>query len=147
MLKLHELSIKNFLSFGNNTQYVNFGNSDLVLVLGENLDLGGMDNRNGVGKSGLVNALSYALYGASLSNIRKDNLINATNMKNMLVTLTFEVNGVDYRIERGRKPGIFKFIKNGVEKESPEDETQGEGRNTQFEIEKLIGISYDMFKH
>lgn len=135
------------MSIGNVTQSVNFNSNNLVLVLGENLDLGGNDNRNGVGKSTIVNALSYALFGSALTNIKKDNLINKTNMKHMLVTLTFEVNGVDYRIERGRKPGIFKLIKDGVEKDSGEDESQGEGRHTQEEIERTIGISHDMFKH
>jgi len=147
MLKLHGLTIKNFMSIGNVTQSLNFSSSDLVLVLGENLDLGGNDNRNGVGKSTIVNALSYALYGSALTSIKKDNLINKTNMKHMLVTLTFEVNGVNYKIERGRKPGIFKFSKDGVEKESSEDESQGEGRHTQVEIERIIGVSHDMFKH
>lgn len=147
MLKLKSLTIKNFMSIGNVTQPVNFSNSELVLVLGENLDLGGNDNRNGVGKSTIVNALSYALFGSALTNIKKDNLINKSNMKNMLVTLSFEVDGIDYRIERGRKPGIFKFIKNGVEKDTDEDESQGEGRHTQEEIERLIGLSHDMCKH
>lgn len=147
MLNLNGLTIKNFMSIGNVTQSINFSSNDLVLVLGENLDLGGNDNRNGVGKSTIVNALSYALFGSALTNIKKDNLINKTNMKNLLVTLTFEVNGVDYRIERGRKPGIFKFIKDGVEKDSGEDEAQGEGRHTQEEIERTIGISHEMFKH
>lgn len=147
MLKFHGLTIKNFMSIGNVTQSINFSSYDLVLVLGENLDLGGNDNRNGVGKSTIVNALSYALFGSALTNIKKDNLINKTNMKNMLVTLTFEVNNVNYKIERGRKPGIFKFIKDGVEKDSVEDEAQGEGRFTQIEIERTIGISHDMFKH
>jgi len=147
MLKLHGLTIKNFMSIGNVTQSLNFSSSELVLVLGENLDLGGNDNRNGVGKSTIVNALSYALYGSALTNIKKDNLINKTNMKNMLVTLTFEINGVNYKIDRGRRPGIFKFIKDGIEEDTGEDESQGEGRNTQVEIERIIGVSHDMFKH
>lgn len=147
MLKLHGLTIKNFMSIGNVTQSLNFSSNDLVLVLGENLDLGGNDNRNGVGKSTIVNALSYALFGSALTNIKKDNLINKTNMKHMLVTLTFEVNGTEYKIERGRKPGIFKFTKGDVEKDVDEDESQGEGRFTQMEIERTIGISHDMFKH
>jgi DNA repair exonuclease SbcCD ATPase subunit len=147
MLNLYGLTIKNFMSIGSVTQSINFSGSDIVLVLGENLDLGGNDNRNGVGKSTIVNALSYALFGSALTNIKKDNLINKSNVKNMLVTLTFSSNGVDYRIERGRKPGIFKFIKDGIEKDTGEDESQGEGRNTQAEIERIIGISHDMFKH
>ena len=142
------------MSIGNVTQSINFSTSDLVLVLGENLDLGGNDNRNGVGKSTIVNALSYALYGSALTSIKKDNLINKTNMKHMLVTLIFEVNGVGYKIERGRKPGIFKFIKDGDEekddgneKDKDSNEAQGENRHTQEEIERLIGVSHDMFKH
>lgn len=150
MLTIKNLTIKNFLSIGNVTQSVNFSNNDLVLVLGENLDMGGNDSRNGVGKSSIVNALSYALYGSALTNIKRDNLINKTNLKNMYVTLDFEKDGVDYRIERGRKPGIFKFIKNNVEltKDNKEDnDAQGENRHTQEEIERLINISHDMFKH
>jgi DNA repair exonuclease SbcCD ATPase subunit len=147
MLQINGLTIKNFMSIGNVTQSINFSSDDLVLVLGENLDLGGNDNRNGVGKSTIVNALSYALFGSALTNIKKDNLINKTNMKQMLVTLTFDMNGVSYKIERGRRPGIFKFTKDGVEKDTNEDESQGEGRHTQTEIENIIGISHDMFKH
>lgn len=155
MFQLKGLTIKNFMSIGNVTQSINFSKDELVLVLGENLDLGGNDNRNGVGKSTIVNALSYALYGSALTNIKKDNLINKTNMKHMVVTLTFEINGVPYTIERGRKPNVFKFIRDGVENEDPQDgkeekdvnEAQGENKHTQEEIERTIGISHDMFKH
>lgn len=153
MLQLNGLTIKNFMSIGNVTQSINFSKDELVLVLGENLDLGGNDSRNGVGKSTIVNALSYALYGAALTNIKKDNLINKTNMKNMLVTLKFDVNGKGYTIERGRKPNIFKFIEDGKEVEEDDtatkdnDESQGEGRHTQEEIIRIIGITHDMFKH
>lgn len=153
MLKVNGLTIKNFMSIGNVTQSINFSKEELVLVLGENLDLGGNDNRNGVGKSTIVNALSYALFGAALTNIKKDNLINKSNMKNMLVTLKFDVNGKGYTIERGRKPNIFKFIEDGKESEEEEDsikdndESQGEGRHTQEEIIRTIGITHDMFKH
>ena len=160
MLKIKELTIKNFLSIGNITQTVNFSRDELVLILGENLDLGGNDNRNGVGKSAIVNALSYALYGVALTNIKKDNLINATNSKGMLVTLKFDVNGNGFTIKRGRRPSVFKFIEDSkvliedagadavVDKFKGEiDESQGEGKNTQDEIVRTIGISYDMFRH
>lgn len=153
-LRLNGLTIRNFMSIGAVTQSINFSKDDLVLVLGENLDLGGNDNRNGVGKSTIVNALSYALYGVALTNIKKDNLINKSNMKNMLVTLTFDINGKGYTIERGRRPNIFRFIEDGKEdleeegkSEKDTDESQGEGRHTQEEIVKVIGITHDMFKH
>jgi len=148
MFKIKDLTVKNFMSVGNATQAVNFDRRDLTLVLGENLDLGGDDSgaRNGTGKTTIINALSYALYGNALTNIKKDNLINKTNTKGMMVTIDFEVNGVDYRIERGRKPGIMKFWISGNEKEITDD-SQGDSRETQAEIERMLGMSHDMFKH
>jgi DNA repair exonuclease SbcCD ATPase subunit len=140
--------MKNFMSIGNVTQSLSFDDQDLVLVLGENLDLGGNDSRNGVGKSSIVNALSYALFGVALTNIRKDNLINKTNNKGMVVTLDFESNGKKYHIERGRKPAVFKFQINDKDVTNPDsDESQGESRLTQQEIEKTLGFSHTMFKH
>ena len=136
------------MSVGNSTQAVNFDRRDLTLVLGENLDLGGDDSgaRNGTGKTTIINALSYALYGNALTNIKKDNLINKTNQKGMMVCIDFEKDGIDYRIERGRKPGVMKFFVAGNEKEIT-DEAQGDSRETQAEIERMLGMSHDMFKH
>jgi DNA repair exonuclease SbcCD ATPase subunit len=148
MININNVTIKNFMSVGNVTQAVRFTDAGLTLVLGNNVDLGGDGSRNGTGKTTIINALSYALYGNALTNIRKDNLINKTNNKGMLVTVDFEVDGTDYRIERGRKPNIFKFMVNNNEMlEDGTDEGQGEGRLTQQEIEKLLGMSHVMFKH
>ena len=101
---------------------------------------------NGTGKTTIINALSYALYGNALTNIRKDNLINKTNSKNMLVTVEFEKDGLQYRIERGRKPNVLKFYINNSEQET-DDNAQGDSRETQRAIETLLGMSHDMFKH
>ena len=135
------------MSVGNQTQAVDFDHEQLTLVLGENLDQGGDDSgsRNGTGKTTIINALSYALYGNALTNIKKNNLINKTNSKGMLVTLTFEKDGNDYRIERGRSPNIFKFYMNDQEKLV--DESQGDSRQTQDDVNTLLGMSHDMFKH
>ena len=149
MFKIKYLTVKNFMSVGNSTQAVNFDRKDLTLVLGENIDLGGDDTgaRNGTGKTTIINALSYALYGQALTNIRKDNLVNKTNTKAMLVTIDFEVNGVDYKIERGRKPNVLKFYIGDQEQEAKDDNSQGDSRETQQEIERLLGMTHDMFKH
>jgi DNA repair exonuclease SbcCD ATPase subunit len=150
MIKIKELTVKNFMSVGSQTQAVNFAQQNLTLVLGENLDQGGDDNgsRNGTGKTTIVNALSYALFGNALTNIKKDNLINKINNKGMLVTLGFEKDGLDYRIERGRRPNVLKFFVNDQEQETAEtDDAQGDMRETQKDLDDLLGMSHDMFKH
>jgi len=134
------------MSVGNATQAIDFDRRDLTLVLGENLDLGGDGSRNGTGKTTIINALSYALYGVALSNIRKDNLVNKTNGKGMLVSLDFAVGNTEYKIERGRKPNVLKFYINNREQEITDD-AQGDSRETQDAIEQTLGLSHDMFKH
>ena len=150
MIKLKELTVKNFMSVGNQTQAVDFGREQLTLVLGENLDQGGDDSgsRNGTGKTTIVNALSYALFGQALTNIKKDNLINKINNKNMLVTLTFEKNGAQFRIERGRKPTVMKFYVDDEEQSTGEtDDSQGDMRETQKDLDDLLGMSHTMFQN
>jgi DNA repair exonuclease SbcCD ATPase subunit len=146
MIHIKNLTVKNFMSVGNATQAINFDRKDLTLVLGENLDLGGDGSRNGTGKTTIINALSYSLYGQALSNIRKDNLVNKTNNKNMMVSLDFSVGGKDYKIERGRKPNVLRFFVNNQEQEITDD-AQGDSRETQDAIEQTLGLSHDMFKH
>jgi len=151
MFKIKTLTVKNFMSVGNQTQAVDFSKQNLTLVLGSNLDLGGDDtgSRNGTGKTTIINALSYGLYGQALTNIRKENLINKTNGKNMLVTVEFEKGKNHYRIERGRKPNVLKLFVNNHElkTDQAEDESQGDSRETQKSIEDMLEISHTMFKH
>jgi DNA repair exonuclease SbcCD ATPase subunit len=149
--KIKNITVKNFLSVGNQTQAVDFDKEHLTLVLGENIDLGGDDSgsRNGTGKTTIINALSYALYGNALTNIRKENLINKTNAKNMLVTVEFENGSQHYRIERGRKPNVLKLFVNDEEQKvsESEDDAQGDSRETQKSIERMLGMTPMMFKH
>jgi DNA repair exonuclease SbcCD ATPase subunit len=146
MITLKNITLRNFLSIGQVTQAVNFDRQELTLILGENLDLGGDGARNGTGKTSLIQALSYALFGVPINSIRKDNLVNRTNGKNMMVTLEFSVNGIDYKIERGRKPNILRFYVNS-DLQKGLDDAQGENKETQAAIEKVIHMSSDMFKH
>ena len=146
MITLQNITLRNFLSIGAVTQAVDFDKKDLTLILGENLDLGGDGARNGTGKTTLIQGLSYALFGTPINNIRKDNLVNRTNAKGMLVTLTFNVNGTNYKIERGRKPNVLKFYVNDIQSKATEDQ-QGENKETQAAIEKVINMTHDMFRH
>ena len=120
-----------------------------MLVIGENMDLGGDDAgaRNGTGKTTIINALSYVFFGEALTNIRRDNLVNKTNEKGMLVSVKFVKNNIEYTIERGRKPQIFKFYANNIEQNVESNEAQGENRETQIEINKLMGMTHAMFKN
>jgi len=149
MLTIKELTVKNFMSVGNQAQAIDFSNKSLVLVIGENMDLGGDDAgaRNGTGKTTIINALSYVFFGEALTNIRRDNLVNKTNEKGMLVSVKFIKNGVTYTIERGRKPQIFRFYANDIEQNTDNNEAQGENRETQVEINKLMGMTHSMFKN
>lgn len=145
-ITLKNITLRNFLSIGQLTQAVCFDRQDLTLILGENLDLGGDGARNGTGKTTLIQGLSYALFGVPINSIRKDNLVNRTNGKGMMVTLEFNVDGIDYKIERGRKPNILKFyVNNDLQKNT--DDAQGENKETQQAIESVIHMSADMFKH
>jgi len=146
MITLKNITLRNFLSIGQVTQAVDFNRKDLTLILGENLDLGGDGARNGTGKTTLIQGLSYALFGVPINDIRKDNLVNRTNTKNMMVTLEFNVNGTEYKIERGRKPNVLKFYVNNIQERTSEDQ-QGENKETQHAIERVINMSPEMFRH
>lgn len=149
MLKIKSVSMKNFLSVGAVTQAVDLGRNGLTLVLGDNLDLGSNGSRNGVGKSTILQAISYGLYGEALTNIKRDNLVNKINGKNMAVSIEFEINGHTHRIERGRKPQFFRWMVDDESKigEESTDEAQGDARDSQKDINKLIGMSHTLFKH
>ena len=145
------LIIKNFMSIGEISQSINFNNEGMSLILGENLDMiSDSQNlaRNGAGKSAIINALSYVLYGQALSNIRKEYLVNNINEKGMYVGFEFEKDGHNYKIERGRRPNFFRFFVDDKQSVSQNtDEAQGESKNTQDELEKVLGMSHNLFKH
>jgi DNA repair exonuclease SbcCD ATPase subunit len=146
-IKLKTLRLKNFLSIGNVEQEINFDRKDLTLILGENLDLGGDGSRNGTGKTSILQGLSYALFGSPINQIKKDNLINRTNGKQMHAVVEFTINDNDYQIVRGRKPNVLKFYVNNKQQSSDDNDAQGENKETQQAIERILGMSSDMFQH
>jgi DNA repair exonuclease SbcCD ATPase subunit len=146
MILIKTLRLKNFLSIGAVEQVINFNNRALTLILGENMDLGGNDagSRNGTGKTTILQGLSYALFGSAINSIKKDNLINRTNEKNMSVTIEFSVRDIEYKIIRTRKPNSLKFYINNKE-QITEDDSQGDSRETQNAIERILSMSSTMF--
>lgn len=149
-LRILSVTLRNFMSTGKVTQPIDLAAAPLTLLMGQNLDTaqGESSSRNGAGKSVLTNAIAYGLFGVPLDKIKVDNLINNINGKEMSVSVTFEKDGRRYRIERGRKPTYFRFLIDGEKVEDRRsDETQGEGRDTQEEINRILGLTPTMFPH
>ena len=144
-LNFKEIRIRNFLSFGNVEEIIPLNKCLYQVIIGMNKDKSNSSlDRNGVGKSTIFEAIHYALFGKSIGNkITLGNLINNINKKNMIVTLVFETNGVEYTIKRGRSPNILMFMKN--DEEINVNESQGDSRETQVEIEKILGMNEDVY--
>lgn len=102
MITFKHLKYKNFLSTGDNFTEIDMIKSKTTLVVGH----------NGAGKSTMLDAISFALFGKAYRNISKNQLINSINKKNAIVEITFEVNGAEYRVLRGIKPNKFEIYRN-----------------------------------
>ena len=103
MIVFESIEWKNFLSTGNNPTKILLNKSDTTLIVGQ----------NGTGKSTLLDALSFGLFGKPHRNINKNQLINSINQKNCSVTIELKVDNVHYKIIRTIKPNTFEIYKNG----------------------------------
>jgi DNA repair exonuclease SbcCD ATPase subunit len=104
MIYFKKISWKNFLSTGNNFTHIDLCRNNTTLIVGE----------NGSGKSTMLDALSFALYGKPFRKINKPQLMNTINNKNMMVEVEFESSGKQYKIIRGMKPTVFEIYQNGT---------------------------------
>jgi len=103
MILFESIRWKNFLSTGNNFTEINFQKSLTTLIIGS----------NGAGKSTVLDALTFVLFGKAFRNINKPQLINSTNEKDCLVEIEFKIGSVEYKVRRGIKPNIFEIYRNG----------------------------------
>ena len=104
MILFKSVKYKNFLSTGDKFTEINLNQTKSTLVVGQ----------NGAGKSTMLDAISFALFGRPHRNINKPQLINSINQKACVVEVEFSIGNSDFRIVRGIKPGIFEIWKNGT---------------------------------
>lgn len=147
MIKFQSLTMRNFLSYGNNTTVVQLDRPGTTLIVGEDLDnTTNGQGANGVGKSALINALTYAIYDKPVSNISKDNLVNNINKKNMEVIVDFTTSdGKSYTVKRARKTKAGAAGNTVHLFEDGKDITPDSASNTNNLIEQIIGIPYELF--
>ena len=103
MILFEKLRYKNFLSTGNQFTEINFTTASTTLVIGN----------NGAGKSTMLDALTFALFGKSYRGVNKPQLINSVNEKECLVEIEFKIADTSWKVVRGIKPAIFQIYKNG----------------------------------
>jgi len=103
MILFKTLTYQNFLSTGNTPTTIDLNRSSATLVVGA----------NGAGKSTMLDALSFVLFGKAHRNINKPQLVNSVNQKKLLVTCEFSIGKTEYRIVRGIKPAVFEIYRNG----------------------------------
>jgi DNA repair exonuclease SbcCD ATPase subunit len=104
MINFKSVSWSNFLSTGNVPNKILLNKSPTTLIIG----------KNGEGKSTILDALCFSLFGKPFRNINKGQLVNSINGKKCLVEVEFGVNGKEYKIVRGIKPNIFEIWVDGV---------------------------------
>lgn len=103
-MKFKMVRWKNFLSTGNVFTEVDLTGFKNTLIIGS----------NGAGKSTVLDALCYGLFGKPFRNINKPQLVNSVNQKELLVEIEFSIGSEEYLIRRGQKPGIFEILRDGI---------------------------------
>ena len=103
MIQFQKLVYKNFLSTGNNPITIELNKSKSTLVVGT----------NGSGKSTILDAISFALFGKAHRNVNKNGLVNSVNGKGCKVSIEFETAGHDFKVVRGIHPNFFEVWQNG----------------------------------
>lgn len=137
MITFKKISIRNFLSIGNEPVVINFQNG-LNIISGENKDK--QDRKNGIGKTSIISAFYFGIFGKSFVNINKGDLVNKQNKKDTEVIIEFSKNNDDYIIIRKLKPSSLDLIKNGKSISQNIKETDSD-------ILKILNVNESVFQN
>tara|TARA_R100000231_G_scaffold139329_1_gene120208 strand:+ start:2524 stop:4236 length:1713 start_codon:yes stop_codon:yes gene_type:complete len=131
MIIFEKIKWKNLLSTGNQFTEVKLNTSATSLIIGT----------NGAGKSTILDALTFSLYGKSFRKINKAQLINSTNEKSCLVEIEFTVNSTKWKVERGIKPAVFKIYKD----DEPLDQSHSALDQQKWLEQNVLKMNYKSF--
>lgn len=141
-MKFRDLRLRNFLSFGDEEQFIHFVDNDIILVLGQNLKEGGS---NGAGKTTLYNAIVWAIYGKTTKGLQADDVVNNITNRDCMVQLDFTIDNKYISIKRWRKIN-GKKNKNKISlKVNGNDVSLANMADTQDKINNLIKINFRSF--
>ena len=104
MILFQKIKWRNLLSTGNQFTEVSLNKDQTTLIIGT----------NGTGKSTILDALCFVLYGKAFRRINKSQLINTTNERGTVVEIEFSVNSTEWKVIRGIKPNIFEIYRDGT---------------------------------
>jgi DNA repair exonuclease SbcCD ATPase subunit len=148
-IKFDKLRVQNFYSYGE-MQELDFTNFTSTVILIDGIDKDTEGSKIGSGKSSLMAAITYAIFGETVSNVKANEIVNYIKGKDALVELEFWVEKIKYKIERGRKPkvlNIYRRVKDDTQEDgySWDNISRADDKDNDIELQKLFGMNFETF--